>query len=145
MHVRGDDAPRLLGGERDVARDLPLGIGYAPAAEAERGWIGVAGLRRKARPVDSAAIEARWRARLQPADAKPELLERFAQQLCRRLRRRAPRRNLLFATMDEAVEDGACRDDDCARADSSAVAEEDAANRASRAGDLGFWEPRTGN
>jgi len=43
-------------------------------AKAERGGVGVAGLKLKLRPVDSATIEARRRTRLEAAAAQAELL-----------------------------------------------------------------------
>src|SRR6478609_5108486 len=96
-----------------------------PGTKAERGGIVVTGLHLKLRPVDGAAVEARRRSGLEPATAQAQLLERFAQEHGSGFTG-ASCRILLLATVDQAVEKGASRDDDCTRADAASVAEADA-------------------
>src|SRR5216684_6854314 len=127
MHIFADDAVRLGRGPGDVAGNLRIVVGHAPGTKTERSRIRIAGLRRKARPVDSASIKP-WRsARLQAADSQSELLQRFAQQNCVRLAG-ASRRILLLAAMNQPVEKCSGGDDDGLRADSAPVAKADAEN-----------------
>ena len=90
-------------------------------AKAEWRGIDVAGLHLKLRPVDGAAVEARRRAGLQAASAKAELLQRFAEQNGGGFAG-ASRRILLFAAMDQPVEESSGGDDDGLGADGAAVA-----------------------
>src|SRR6476469_7785360 len=96
-----------------------------PGTKAERGGIVVTGLHLKLRPVDGAAIEARRRSRLEPATAQPKLLERFAQKHGGRFTG-ASGGILLLATVDQAIEKRAGRDDDRGGADGAPVAKADA-------------------
>ena len=101
-------------------------MGDALGAEAERSGVGVAGLKLKLRPVDGAAVEAWRRAGLEAAAAQSELFERFAEKDSGGFAG-AARGILLLAAVDEAVEESAGGNDDCARADGAAVAQSDAA------------------
>ena len=116
-------------GVGNVAGDLRVVVRDTLGAKAERGGVDVAGLLGETRPVDGAAIEARRSAGLEAAAAKPELLERFAEQDGGGFAG-ASGGILLFAAVDEAVEKGAGGDDDGLRADGTAVAEADAKNAA---------------
>src|SRR5207253_3041263 len=69
--------------------------------------------------------EARRRAGLEAAATQAEQLERFAQQLRRRLTG-ASRGISLLAAVNEAVEKRSGGDDDCLRADGAAIAQLDA-------------------
>ena len=99
VHVFTDDAVRLLGGERDIAGHLAVGVSDSPGAEAEGRGIGIAGLHLEARPVNGAAVQAGRRAGLQAAAAQAKLLDVFAQQDRRRLAT-ASGGNLLLAAVD---------------------------------------------
>ena len=96
-----------------------------PGTKAERGGIVVTGLHLKLRPVDGAAIEARRRARLEPATPQSKLLEGISQKHGGGFAG-ASRGILLFAAMDQAVQKRAGRDDDSGGADAASVAEADA-------------------
>ena len=125
VDVFPDDALSFRSGPRDVARHLRIMMGDPPGAKAEGRRIVVAGLDLEARPVDGAAIEARRGSRLQPATAQAEPLEGLAQQDGGRFAR-ASRGILLFAAMNQAIEESAGRDDDRAGANRAAVAQSNA-------------------
>src|SRR5207253_6281542 len=98
-------------------------------AKAEGRGVGVAGLGLEARPINGASIEARRSAGLEAAATQAEQLERFAQQLRRRLAG-APGGIRLLAAVNEAVEKSSRGDDDCLRAHGAAIAQLDAASDA---------------
>src|SRR5439155_4811902 len=109
MHVLANDAVCFFGGEGDVAGYLLLRDLFG--AKAEGRGVGVAGLGLEARPINGASIEARRSAGLEAAATQAEQLERFSQQLRRRLAGASSRIRLL-AAMDETVEKSSSGDDD---------------------------------
>src|SRR5712691_7970200 len=123
MHIFCNDAMRLSRSKSDVARHLLLFDFFSAKAEGRR--IGIAGLHLKACPVNRAPVQARWRARLEPASAQTEKLERLAQQLRWRLPR-SPRRICLLAAVNQSVEKGPCGDDDRLRAHRATITQPDA-------------------
>ncbi len=129
VHVFADDAVRLRRGPGDVAGHLRVVVRDALGAEAERRRIDVARLRREARPVDAASIEARRSAGLEAASAQAELLQGFAQQDRVGLAR-ASCGILLLAAVDQSVEERSGGDDDGLRADGAAVAQAECRGRA---------------
>ncbi len=139
VHVLADDAMRFRRGPRDVAGHLRVVMRDALGAEAEGRGIDIAGLHLESRPVDGAAIEARRRAGLQAASAQAEFLERFAEQNGGRFAG-ASGGILLFAAVDEAVEEGAGGDDDGLGADGAAIAKANAADRSRRSSVVGRRE-----
>src|SRR5690242_7548812 len=80
VHVLANDSVRFLGGEGDIARYLAVVMRDALGPETEGRGIVVAGLLLKARPVDSAAIEAGRRAGFESAIAQAELLQSFSEK-----------------------------------------------------------------
>src|SRR5258706_1553779 len=127
MHVLANDAMSLRGRPRDVARNLRIMMRHALGAKAERSGIGVSRLFREARPVDRAPVKARRRSSLEPASAQAEILQGFAKKNGVWLAR-APRRILLLAAMNQAVEKRSSRDDHGLRADGAAIAGTDTEN-----------------
>ena len=109
-------------------------------AEAERSGIGIAGLSGEARPVDGASVEARRSAGLEAASAQAELLQGLAEQDCVGLAGTSGG-ILLFAAVDEAVEESSSGDDDGGRADGASVAEANAEDAAAVVGNavVGRW------
>ncbi len=97
----------------------------AAGTKAERRGIDVARLELELRPVNGAAIEARRSSGLEAAAAKAQLLERFSEQDGGGFAG-ASGGVLLFAAVDQTVEEGAGGDDDGLRADGAAVAQADA-------------------
>ena len=89
----------------------------------------VAGLRLQRAPADRPAVEARRRAGLQPAEAKAEAHERFAQAEGRTLADPAGG-DLGLADVDDAAQEGAGGDDDRARLDNATLAGHDAVDPA---------------
>lgn len=94
-------------------------------AEAERGGVVVAGLQGEFGPVDCAPIEARWGSGFQSASAEAQFLQGFAQQDGVGFAG-ASGGILLFAAVDQAVEECSGGDDDGLGADGASVAEFDA-------------------
>src|SRR5580765_2696664 len=109
MNILADDAVRLCRGKRQIARHLLLHDFLC--AEAERRRIGVPRLDFKARPVNAAAIQTRWRSGFQPATTQAKQLERFSQKLRRWLSAASGRIGLLTA-VDQSVEKSSSGDDD---------------------------------
>src|SRR5579863_1319436 len=101
----------------------------ALGTETERRGIGVAGLDLETRPVDGATVEARGRASLQAATSQAQFLQSFPKKNGSRLTG-ASRGILLFAAVDEAVEESAGGDDHGGGADGAAVAQANAAANA---------------
>ena len=127
MHVLANDAMRLFGGERDIARHLRIVMRNPPRSEAERSGIHISRLPLEARPVNRASVEPRRRPGLEPASAQAKLLERFAQQNRRRFSR-TPRRILLLTAVNQPVKKSPGSDDDRIRRNAPPVAQQDAAN-----------------
>src|SRR5207237_10038619 len=121
----GDAAGAFARGPGDVAGDLRIVVRDTLGAETERSGIGVSGLKLEARPVDGAAVEARRSAGLEAAAAQAKILQSLAEENGRRFAG-ASCGILLFATMDQAVEESPSSDDDGLCADSAAVAKADA-------------------
>ena len=131
MHVFANDAMSLRSGPRDEAGHLRVVMGHALGAKAEWRGIDVAWLLRKARPVDGAAVQARWSSGLEAAAAQAQLLQRLAQQN-RVWLAGTSRRILLFPAVNQSVEKSSRRDDDSLRANGAAVAKANAQNAAMR-------------
>jgi hypothetical protein len=120
MDVLADETQRFRGGEGDVASNLRLN--YLLCSEAERGWIGVAWLFFECVPTDCAAVEAGRCSGLEAAGAEAEGAEGLAEEDAGGLATAAGG-VALFATVDEAVEEGSGGDDGCASEEGTAVAE----------------------
>src|SRR5437763_3046477 len=131
MNILANDAVRLRRGEGDVARHLPLHD--LARAEAEGCRIVISGLHLKARPINASAIEPWRRSRLEPAAAQAQQLERFTQELRRRLATAAGRIGL-FPAVNQSIEEGASSHDDGLCADTSAIAELDATSNTAGGG-----------
>ena len=112
---------RLRRGPRNIAGNLRVVVSDALGAEAERGGINITRLHRESRPVDGAPVKARRSARLEPATAQAEILQRLAQQNGIRLPG-TPRRILLLSAVNQSVEKSSGGDDDRLRAHDAAVA-----------------------
>ena len=111
--------------------DVADGLRHVDPAgqEGEGGRRIVAVLHLQAAPVDRAAVEARRRAGLEPAERQAEAVQRRRQP--GRGRRVDPAgRPALLAQMDDAAQEGSGRDDDGAGADRPAVLEHDAGTAA---------------
>ena len=137
VNVLADNAVRLRRGVRDVAGHLRIVMGYAPGAEAERSGIGVARLLRETRPVDGASVEARRSAGLEAASAQAELFQSLAEQDGVGLTG-ASRGILLFAAVDETVEECSGGDDHGRCADGAAVSKLNANDPTSSVGGFRF-------
>ena len=127
MHVLADDAMRLFCCERDVARDLRIVMGYAPSPKTERGGVNVSGLHFEARPVDRTSIETRRRTGFEATSTESKILEGFAEQNGGGFAT-ASGRILLFAAMDQPIQECAGGDDDSLRANGAPVAKLHATN-----------------
>ena len=91
------------------------GVVHGFGQKRKRHRIVVGLLHLQARPIDRFAVEARWGARLQAAELQPEAVETIGQLEGGRFASPAGR-DFLLAHMDEAVEEGAGRQNDGARA-----------------------------
>src|SRR5579863_7115533 len=127
MHVLADDAVCLRRRVGDVARNLRVVMRDPLGTKAERCGVDVARLFGEARPVDAASIQTRRSAGLEPTAAKAKFFQSLAQQDGGGFAG-TPRRILLLAAVDEAIEERSGRDDDGLRADGAAVAKSDAEN-----------------
>src|SRR5208283_4004026 len=125
--VFAQDAVRLRGGECDVTRHLLVVMRDRPGAEAEGRGVVITGLHGELRPVDGAAVEPRWSARLEAAATQAQRLERFSQQYGRGFAA-ASGRILLLAAVDDPVEKRSRGDDHGLRAHGASIAQLDAAN-----------------
>ena len=129
VHVFADDAVRLGSGERDVARHLRVMMGHLLGAKTERRRVRIAGLSFELRPVNCPAVEPRRSSRLQPASAQAQLLQRFAQQNRRRFSGTSGG-VLLFAAVNQAIEECSGGDDHGVGGNAAPVAEKNAADGA---------------
>src|SRR5664280_367129 len=112
MHVLADEAQRLRRGGGDVAthlpqrrnpRAVPCSLIPVPRSKTERRRVFIPRLLDELRPVDGAAIQARRGSRLEAALAQTQPLQGLAQQDAGRFAT-APRRVLLLAAVDDAIE-----------------------------------------
>ena len=120
MHVFADQTEGFRSGEGDVAAYLRLNDLLRP--EAEGGGVQVASLLFEGVPADGPAVQARGRAGLEPAGAKAQRAQGFAEENTGRLAAAAGGIALL-AAVDEAVEEGSGGDDGGAGQQAAAVAE----------------------
>src|SRR5205807_5899537 len=109
--VLANNAMRLCRSPRDIARHLRVVMRDAPGAKAEWCGIGVSWLHGKPRPIDGAPVQTRGRTCLQAAAAQAQVFEGLAKQDCSGLAG-TPRGILLFAAVNQPVEEGSGRDDD---------------------------------
>ncbi len=125
MHILANDGERFRRGEGDVATDLRPSDGFG--AKAERRGFGVAGLLVKLRPIDGAAVDA-WRgSRLEAAIAQAQALQGFAEKHGCGLPA-ATGGIMLFAAVDEAIQECSGGDDGRAGVDDTSVAQLDSAD-----------------
>src|SRR5262245_4545683 len=125
MHILANDFVSLRRRPSDITGQLPVVIGDSLGAEAEGCGIGIARLNLESRPVNCALIQARWCAGFQATASQTEFLQGFSQQDRGRFARPSCG-ILLFAAMDEAIEESSRGDDDRLRAHGPAVTKSNA-------------------